>query len=325
MFFLRFCLLSGIVLSFAPLFAFIDGRASAFQACALQLAAGNAALALILLAFRYRVWAMAGLIAAFWNMALVWPAIAHPKAPPAAQSLKVVSLDLWYENPDPKKAAAWLLKSGADVIGLSEVTPESKAALAAMKSVYPYSVDCIGQDRFCELILLSKKPIRYAFAGKVGAKLTYVASADIQWQGRDISVSVTHIIVPFVKPDWPPILAWVPVGDPAPLLAGAPPLWQSMQAAVLSEYVSTLKPDRIVMGDFNSVPWGELQATFRAAAGLENRGALTPSWPAWAPAPLRIPIDQVFVGGALGIRSLATGPNLGSDHLPIVAEIAVPH
>jgi endonuclease/exonuclease/phosphatase (EEP) superfamily protein YafD len=325
--FLRFCLFCAIVLTVLPFVSFIDARAAAFQAIALQLAALNALLALPMLIYRRRLWAVAGLLAALWNIALAWPSIeANVRAvfadpPPKGRALKVVSFNLSYDNPDFSKTVDFLAKSGADVIGLAEVTPEAKAALGKLKSIYPHSIDCIGQDRFCELMLLSKKPLRFSFAGKIGPKLTYVASADIDWQGAPLSIAVTHIVLPFVTPDWAPLQTWIPADDPSPLLSDTPALWQSVQVAVLAGYARSLGRDQIVMGDFNSAPWSAAQMAFRAATWLDNRGPLVATWPTALPAPLRVPIDTVFVGGGLTLRDLRAGPDLGSDHLPVIAEI----
>jgi endonuclease/exonuclease/phosphatase (EEP) superfamily protein YafD len=330
--FLRFCLFCAIVLTVLPFFSFIDARAAAFQSIALQLAVLNALLAVPLLIFKRRpilgrLWAGAGFLAALWNIALAWPSIAAnvttalADPPPKGRTLKVVSFNLSYDNPDFAKTVAFLAKSGADVIGLAEVTPEAKAALSKLKSIYPHSVDCIGQDRFCELMLLSKKPMRYSFAGKIGPKLTYVASADIDWQGAPVSIAMAHIVLPFVKPDWAPLQTWIPANDPSPLLTDTPALWQSVQVAVLAGYARSLGPDQIVMGDFNSTPWSDLQTAFRKATWLDNRGPLVVTWPTALPAPLRVPIDTVFVGGGLTLRDFRAGPDLGSDHLPVIAEI----
>ena len=326
MLFLRFCLFCAVALTVAPFLAFIDARAAAFQAVALQLAAINALLAVPLLIYRRRIWAIAGMLAALWNIALAWPSIAANMIAmladaPKGRGLKVISFNLSYDNPGFGRTVNFLAKSGADVIGLSEVTPEAKAALLKLKEIYPHSVDCVGVDRFCELMLLSKKPLRYAFAGKVGPRLTYVASADIDWQGAPLSIAVAHIVLPLVKPDWQPLQTWIPADDPAPLLPKTPALWQSVQMAVLAGYARSLGRDQIVMGDFNNVPWSDVQVAFRAAAGIDNRGPLAATWPAQLPAPLRLPIDHVFVGGGLILRDLQAGPVLGSDHLPIIAEI----
>jgi endonuclease/exonuclease/phosphatase (EEP) superfamily protein YafD len=324
--FLRVCLFCAIVLTVAPLLAFVDARAAAFQALALHLAALSALLAVPLLIYRRRLWAIAGMLAALWNIALAWPSIAANVTAafadqPKGRALKVVSFNLSYDNPGFGKTVDFLAKSGADVIGLSEVTPEAKAALGKLKEIYPHSIDCIGQDRFCELMLLSKKPLRYSFAGKIGPKLTYIASADLDWQGSAVSVAVTHIVLPFVKPGWEPLQTWIAADDPSPLLPRTPVLWQSMQMAVLAGYARSLGRDQIVMGDFNSAPWSDVQTAFRAATWLDNRGPLVPTWPAQLPPPLRVPIDSVFVGGGLSLRDLHVGPDLGSDHLPVIAEI----
>jgi endonuclease/exonuclease/phosphatase (EEP) superfamily protein YafD len=325
--FLRFCQFTAVALTIAPLLAFIDARAAAFQAIALQLAVVNALLAVPLLVYRRRLWAIAGFLAALWNIALAWPSIAanvtamFADAPPKARALKVVSFNLSYDNPDFGPTVDFLAKSGADVIGLSEVTPEAKAALTKLKEIYPHSIDCVGQDRFCELMLLSKKPLRYPFAGKIGPKLTYIASADLDWQGSAISVAVAHIVLPFVTPDWQPLQTWIPAGDPMPLLPKTPVLWQSMQMAVLAGYARSLGRDQILMGDFNNTPWSDVQVAFRAATGLDNRGPMVTTWPSQLPAPLRVPIDSVFIGGGLTLRDLHAGPGLGSDHLPVIAEI----
>ncbi|WP_395019376.1 endonuclease/exonuclease/phosphatase family protein [Dongia sp.] len=327
MLFLRFCLFCAVALTLAPLLGFIDARVAGLQAAAIHLAAATALLSVLMLLYRRRLWAIVGMLAALWNIALAWPSIAanvqaaFADAPPKAKTLKVVSFNLAYDNPDYSKTVAFLAKSGADVIGLSEVTPEAKKALGKLDEIYPHRVDCVGQDRFCELMLLSKKPLRYGFAGKIGAKLTYVASADLDFQGSAISVAVAHIVLPFVKPDWQPLQQWLTPDDPSPLLPKTPWLWQSMQMAVLADYAKSLGRDQIVMGDFNSVPWSDAQVAFRAATGLDNRGPLVATWPTRLPAPLRVPIDTVFVGGGLTLRNLHPGPDLGSDHLPLIAEI----
>jgi len=325
--FLRFCLFCAVAVTLAPFLAFLDARVAGLQAIALQLAVANAFLAIPLLIYRRRVWAIAGMLAALWNIALAWPSIAanveaaFADAPPKGRALKVVSFNLSYDNPGFGRTVEFLAKSGADVIGLSEVTPEAKAALGKLKDVYPYSVDCVGADRFCELMLLAKKPLRYSFAGKIGAKLTYIASADMDWQGSAVSIAVAHVVLPFVKPDWDELKTWIPADDPSPRLAGTPALWQSVQMAVLAGYVRSLGREQIVMGDFNSVPWSDVQTAFRGATWLDNRGPLVTTWPAQLPAFMRVPIDTVFVGGGLSIRNLHTGPDLGSDHLPVIAEI----
>jgi endonuclease/exonuclease/phosphatase (EEP) superfamily protein YafD len=321
---LRFCLFCCVVVSFAPLLQRLDVRFAAFDAFALQCAAGNLILVLAILVFRrrlrsYRWWALAGLIGAAWSIIAVWPEMTF-RGPTVAEGpvLRVVNLNIWWDNDSLAEVVDYLSTDGPEIVGLVEVTSESKAALAPLRAVYPYSVDCVEQGRVCQEMLLSKLPLRRSYAGPVGGAATYVAEAEIEWQGRTITVTVTHLPVPSFPP-------YRPEGEPdEPLLPGTANLWQSQQAAVLARHFAQPGAvDRIVLGDFNSVLWNPLQRAFRAATGLENRGKWTPSWPSWHPFFARIPIDPVFTGGGLTVRSQKTGRDVGSDHLPVEAEIAV--
>jgi endonuclease/exonuclease/phosphatase (EEP) superfamily protein YafD len=324
MLFLRVCLLLGIAFSFLPLLTRLDPRAALFDAFALQCAAGNAVLVLALLVFRrrlksYRWWVGAGLVAALWSATAVWPEMTFARPFVAdGPALKVVNINIWFKQRDLRPVIDYLSASGADVVGLVEVNAESKAALAPLKSLYPYAVDCVEQG--CQEMLLSKLPLGNAFAGRIGEAETHAAEGDVVWQGRTITVTVTHLPVPTYLSYRTPDEAEVP------LLPGTPDLWQSRQAAVLARHLAKPLADgagRIVLGDFNSVPWNPLQRAFRDATGLENRGAWAPSWPSWYPFFARIPIDPVFTGGALVVRRLKVGPDVGSDHRPVEAEITV--
>jgi len=98
---------------------------------------------------------------------------------------------------------------------------------------------------------------------------------------------------------------------------------QSQQARNLAQYLEGLGPDLVLMGDFNSVPWSRTQKALRAATGLKNDGPMVPTWPSWQPSWIRLPIDQIFTRGALTRLDFRHGKYIGSDHLPVEAEIAV--
>ena len=110
---------------------------------------------------------------------------------------------------------------------------------------------------------------------------------------------------------------------PEPVLSGVPRLDQSTEAANLAAFMASQPADLVLVGDFNSTPWNPVQPAFRAATGLDNRGHVLFSWPSWAWPIFRIPIDQVFVRGRLEVTQARLGPNVGSDHLPVEAEISL--
>jgi endonuclease/exonuclease/phosphatase (EEP) superfamily protein YafD len=81
-----------------------------------------------------------------------------------------------------------------------------------------------------------------------------------------------------------------------------------------------------ILGDLNATPWSRAYARLRGATGAcDTRagfGAQT-TYPAdgWL---LRIPIDHVLVACAIGVRDRRVGPDVGSDHLPVIADLVVP-
>jgi len=291
-----------------------------------QFAAAAALLALCFLLLRARKTALLAFAMAAWNLAQILPGFGDRPSGAQAQAspaLKLVAFNLWYRNEDPAATLAYLAHSGADLIGLVETTPRLKAALAPLKVLYPYSIDCIGQDPSCEIMLLSKLPLRDAYAGKIDGRYPYVAEAGIDWGGRPVTVVMTHLSWPFLVPGQatPNAIAQEP---PVPALPDVPRLAQSLQAANLAAHVNKLPRDLVLMGDFNNASWSRVQIALREATGLDNRGHYLPSWPSWAwPVVFRLPIDQVFVRGGARLSGIRLGPAVGSDHLPVEAEVTL--
>ena len=64
----------------------------------------------------------------------------------------------------------------------------------------------------------------------------------------------------------------------------------------------------------------------RVAGAGELRLASGPAgtWPAEGLAGgLRLPLDQVYVGPCMARQAVRRGPDLGSDHLPVVTDIVI--
>ena len=272
-----------------------------FQAFAAQITAISAIGALLALALRMRYWALVSAALALWQGSLllpfIWPATDDPVA---GAPLRVLSINLWRDNPDPETTIQYLLQSGADVIGTVEATPDWRRRLTALNSVYPYQVDCAHSTIPCWAALFSKQPILRASAEPIGHKPPVIVWAEIEWQGKRLTIGAVQVSNPMIG-----------------LARGR----QEELGGNLTRNVPAPPGDAVLMGDFNSTPWGSLQDDFRAATGFDNRGRLVFTWPSWAPAIIRLPIDQIFVHGALSIRNYTAGPAVGSDHLPLRADI----
>jgi endonuclease/exonuclease/phosphatase (EEP) superfamily protein YafD len=82
--------------------------------------------------------------------------------------------------------------------------------------------------------------------------------------------------------------------------------------------------DALVVGDFNATPYSAVFKNLLKSADLKNARAgqgILGSYPAWLPSPLRIPIDHVVTRGAGRIADMRLGPDIGSDHLPVITTI----
>jgi endonuclease/exonuclease/phosphatase (EEP) superfamily protein YafD len=90
----------------------------------------------------------------------------------------------------------------------------------------------------------------------------------------------------------------------------------------VASHCARIEGPLLLAGDFNLTPWSPFYSDFIRATGLVNaaRGRLA-TWPAWL-GPLGIPIDHALLRGSLSLVRIASGPDLGSDHLPLKFALA---
>lgn len=77
----------------------------------------------------------------------------------------------------------------------------------------------------------------------------------------------------------------------------------------------------IVMGDFNTTPWARIFAAIPGRRAGDPR--LEGSFPADL-GPFGLPIDHVMFGGGLRLVDYQVGPDIASDHRPLLATFALP-
>jgi endonuclease/exonuclease/phosphatase (EEP) superfamily protein YafD len=287
-----------------------------FPHLALQLCLiGVALAALALLQRSWRGLLVAGLLA-LWQAWIIWPptstagsAIAAEAPLTGASTLKVVSLNTWYRNDRYDNLIQYLRGSRADVIGLVEVTPGLKAALASLRDLYPYQADCVGSVPKCEEMLLSRLPLHDVAAQRIEDMRPIVVSARLDLPGGPVTVAVTHLSSS--------------LNGLMEIRHAEGDIAQEGQVARLDKYATGLPADAILMGDFNATPWSRILTELRTAGGWRSNAGLVPSWPRWLPMPLRIPIDHILGRGRATVTRMEAGPALTSDHLPVVAQIAI--
>lgn len=291
-----------IVLALAP---FLAGRSAVADLLAqflLQGAAGSVALALLFIALRRRGLVLAALLCLGAQLYVLTHYAGLKPAMAATQpaGARILALNVWGRSHAYDQVIELVRRESPDIVVLIEVTANWRRAMRALERDYPYHVDCIGKSN-CDLLLLSRRPWISAMATHDHVTHASVIEAHLMLEDGPLTVFGTHLMRP------------IGLGD----LDG-----QMAQAELLARHIGVVPGRRVVVGDFNAVPWGRVVSTLETRTGLRVLPGLEGTWPAILPWPLRLPIDNVMVSADTMVASRRVGPVVGSDHSPIIVQLA---
>lgn len=231
----------------------------------------------------------------------------RPRAPGgrAAPTLRLLIHNTHSRNPDIRAVEAELIESNADVVVLVDVSPDFVRALPALSAIteaYPHQLrrgpipDSTGWR-----IVLSRWPL------------------DDHRTPKDLRCVVRQPGHPFA------LLALHPA---SPRDGGR---WRRgnglvVEAATAARAFEDAGLPVIVAGDLNSTPSGWRDRLLTAHSGLRRckpRGALTGTFPAGLPGPLRLALDDAWVSPAWRVSSWTVGDDAGSDHSSLLVELSL--
>jgi endonuclease/exonuclease/phosphatase (EEP) superfamily protein YafD len=258
------------------------------------------------LARRWRLAALAGILATAHAHWVLIPALPQTSAPTMGRLFKVVSANLLVVNETPEILAAELSDLDADIYCLQELSARWDAELErrGFWARYPFNKRVTGENPFGSAIA-SRIPLR---------DLEVVALAELPQlrgvltlDGREIAILNVHLLAPQSPEDLPD--------------------FRSGAARLLRE-VEALGPRTfIIAGDFNATPDSDFAARMRALAddGWEVAGRGFGFGFTWPNSVFPLPsmrLDHLFVSRDLTISHMAIGVGTGSDHRPLVSTIA---
>ncbi|MEZ5826997.1 MAG: endonuclease/exonuclease/phosphatase family protein [Hyphomicrobiales bacterium] len=262
-------------------------------------------LALLALAFaaggRKLIGAAAVLLAVIVVLLLAGIQGGAPQAPDGSKTfLRVATFNLWGPNDDIDRIAAFFAETNADAVVLEEVRSHHAPLLEALRTRYPYRA---GDDG---LVILSKHPIvedsRLDRPGYPPWISLMVRRAKLDVTGTMVELAGVHLARPFY------------------------PDLQYADIVALTAFVQSRSGPLNLAGDFNMAPWTVKLKTFTRATGLGRFNTFCPTWPARRHdirlLPI-LPIDNVFASSDFASIRLSVGPYLGSDHLPVITDIAL--
>jgi len=231
------------------------------------------------------------------------------------QPVAVMTMNSGSGLADPDSLAAALRDSGADLIGLQELSPEQADRLETdLAGDYPYQV--LYPLGFGGRGLISRYPItgHYLFYPKKEYFPYLIATVDID--GTPLTVIVYHI-----KP-----AVFLVQGLKTRLSAEWP-----LDKALIGT-AQSLAPT-VILGDFNTVDQSDKYRQLRQAGLIDafreaGRGfgltfpARADGWRSLPDLPL-LRIDYIWVTGDIDVSRAWVGDRTGSDHLPVQAELMI--
>jgi endonuclease/exonuclease/phosphatase (EEP) superfamily protein YafD len=271
-----------------------------------QYAAMFVVLALLLLILRRWVFALVALVGLCVSAVPIIPYLPAASAGTAAAAtgsptFRLLSFNVWFRNPDMATTAAYIEQSGADAVVLLELTPLQAERLRPLLPSYPHfhiEPSRMGAAVFTKWPVLAAESMPLAKDGAIAARV------QIDWHGTPVTVLGVHL-------NWP--------------LGHRNSRFRNEELAGVVAFSKAQREPLIVAGDFNLTPWSEYFSDALEESGLHDsaRGfGLARSWPAHF-APLGIRIDHCLLSREWRSVHTEVGPPLGSDHLPVIADLSL--
>lgn len=262
---------------------------------------------LALLLFRgLRTIAVGVLVVGLWNVAWIVPLYVPPDVAAGnseTHRLRFLLANVRVTNRRYDLVKALIAREQPDVVLLEEVNAAWLAALEDTLDDYPHRVERPLDSTF-GMALYSRLPLdmhRVRQFGKAGVP-SIVARVTID--GRQLTIVGTH---------------------PRPPMSEAKAAARNEQLRDVARYLQHLDGHRIVLGDLNSTSWSPHFADFLSVSGLmdSRRGfGIQPTWMALRGA-IRLPIDHALVSPEISVTDRRVGPDIGSDHRPVIVDVAL--
>ena len=254
---------------------------------------------LALYAFRKKLAATATLvlITLVFNLTFIYPFYLKPKTNTTKDNkLKLLSINLFSSNTDSKKVIAYIKEQNPDFLVLLELTLEWASLLGEYKEQFPYFKVLPRNDNF-GIAVFSKL--------KIDSKIKFLGPTATPSIITNLTAKKTALTI---------IAA-----HPVPPLGSAQLMSRNKQFIEIAKNRSSFSKHLIVIGDLNCSSFSSSFNTFLENSELKDSRAgfgLLPTWHTSMPF-AQTTLDHCLVSKNITVLKRATGPNIGSNHLPI--------
>ena len=220
-----------------------------------------------------------------------------PPDPSSTDRVRLLMANLLVENSNHDALVRLIRRERPDIVGLVEFSNEWREGLEEVRRDYPYRVEVPLGAR--GLALWFREPPRKIHPPETPGALCWpLLHAEIDFAGRPRHLWLVHPRSPFIRRGYP-------------------------EHAALADRIWSFGGSRVVMGDLNLSEGSPLFGDFLRDTALRDTRlgfGRQPTWPAdW---PYRIAIDHAFVSADLAVADRRLGPEIGSDHFPLIFDLA---
>ncbi len=282
--------------------------ASHFQ---VQLCAISVAATLVLLATGRWWWAVGGLLTAVVTGSAIAPfalsslsGAAYVASDDGGGRLRLMLANVLGSNHRYQQFLDLIEDSNPDVLVLQEVNASWMSALQGLRDSYPYMISGPREDNF-GIAVFSRLPLAEAAVHTLGEAGLPSLSMRVDVGGAELTLIATH---------------------PTPPIPARRFHLRNDQLARLGELIDSSARPLVLVGDLNMTMWSPWYRRLTVTRRLFNsrRGfGVQGSWPACLPEFLRLPIDHCLLSEGLSAAGCSLGPDIGSDHLPLLVDLIV--
>jgi endonuclease/exonuclease/phosphatase (EEP) superfamily protein YafD len=224
-------------------------------------------------------------------------------------SLKLLLANVNAVNRNYKAVIDLIESTNPDIFAVIETNQTWLTQLKPITSLLPHSVQSPNAGGF-GVALYSKLPltpvaIPYLPPSTISSVKDYHVAATIEINQVPITVIAAH--------------------PPPPRISDLANL-RDQELKNLGNFVQANPSTTVVLGDLNTTMWTSAYQQLEQQSGLRNACKGFGVLPTWSTelSLLMIPIDHGLISSDFKVLDIKTGPNIGSDHLPLIIDLERP-
>lgn len=221
---------------------------------------------------------------------------------PSAETIKVMQSNIFSSNQNYEELINLIEERKPQILVVQELNSDWVEELEKIKDILPHSF-ILPQENNFGMGIYSIFPLENQSTKWLTAQIPEL-SADVEIAGKKINLTAIHPVPPINESYF---------------------YLRNQQLEETSKYLRQRDELKIVLGDFNLTMWSPIYRKFTRKTGLVNARlgfGVLPTWPTNI-LPLRIPLDHCLVSPEIIVTKIEVGENVGSDHLPLIAKLAI--